>query len=262
MNRFTLTCAILFTCVAFAFAGPEPLPSGKEMKAVAEPTVEVCPDWGGFYVGGFGGFKFADTDVDVDLEGDWPFVPGFEDLEHANSGDLDFEGGELGGLIGYNFQAGKWVFGLEAAGGYLWLRDSDHFDDVVAINTYGGFTSIKSQYMVTIGPRIGYAFCRWLPYVTGGVALADVDFKQGFHILGAPVFGQEGSEDEMQVGWMVGGGMEYALTNHWRMRFQYQYIDLGSVDFDTVFTDASDFTAEHEAEMKEHNVSCAIIFGF
>ena len=262
MKKAALTLSMLCALCAFTFAGPESLPSGKEMKSVIQPVPPPCPKWSGFYVGALGGYKFGNDDVSMDLTGDWPAIPGFHDLENANSRDLDLDGAEAGGLIGYNFQLNNWVLGLEASGGYLWLRDSNHFDDVEAINTYAGYTSVKTHYLATVGPRIGYAFCRWLPYVTGGVAFGDIDFRQGFYIPGAPIFGQRGSTDEDRVGWMVGGGLEYAITNHWRIRGQYQYIDLGEADFHSVFFDAPDFTGHHEIDLREHNASVALIFGF
>lgn len=261
MKRFTLTLAILCTFTGLAYAGPEPLPSGKDMKAVVQPMAPACPDWGGFYIGGFGGYKFANGQIDADFGGDWDLIPDERDLlEGAGSEDFDYSGFEAGGLIGYNFQFNNWVFGLEGSGGYLWLRDSDG-SNISGINDYHVSTSLKSHYLGTLGPRIGYAFCRWLPYITGGVAIGDVDFDQSFRIPGSD-FGHFGSEEETKVGWMAGGGLEYALTNHWRVRAQYQYIDLGSVDFDSDFVAAPTFVGEHEASLKEHNASVAIIFGF
>ena len=131
------------------------------------------------------------------------------------------------------------------------------------INPYEGNTSLKTHYLATFGPRLGYAFCKWLPYITGGVAFGDIDFRQEFFIPARNgIFGQRGNANEAQVGWMVGGGLEYAITDHWRARGQYQYVDLGSVDFNSVFTNVPTFTGHHEASLREHNASFAIIYGF
>ena len=112
-----------------------------------------------------------------------------------------------------------------------------------------------------------------MPYVTGGVAIGDNDFHQELHqtFLGAPFFQEGGSKSETSVGWMVGGGLEYAITNHWRLRAQYQFIDLGCVDFDSAGESlsvlvppaiAAGYTGHHEACLREHNVSGAIIYQF
>ncbi len=130
-------------------------------------------------------------------------------------------------------------------------------------------SSFKTHYLATLAPRIGYAFCRWLPYVTGGAAFGDLQFNQSYAVFrGFRGIGLAGSgdEDQTNVGWMVGGGLEYALTDHWRLRGQYQYIDLGDVSFDTITTGtlqgATLFGAHHRAELTEHNASVAIIYGF
>ena len=71
------------------------------------------------------GFKFSSVDLDLSLGGEWNLnPPGKAFTEEQGSRDLDNDGAEAGGLIGYNFQRGCWVFGLEADGGYLWARNS------------------------------------------------------------------------------------------------------------------------------------------
>ena len=274
MKRFALTLSILALFAALAYAGPEPLPSGKEMKAVA-PAPPVCPTWTGFYIGGFGGYKFAATNINLDLFGNWngpspadPFDKEF--IEPRVPNDLDASGAEAGGLIGYNFQWNNLVLGLEGSGGYLWLRNSDNtgtFTVPATGDVYNVATSFKTHYLATIGPRIGYSFCRWLPYVTGGVAIGDIDFDQEItqFFRGSVLFREGGDTSDTRVGWMVGGGLEYALTDHWHLRGQYQYVDLGCTDFHsigTTFGVTTGYVADHEACLREHNASFAIIYNF
>src|SRR5881227_1141494 len=127
MRKLILTLSILCGIAALVYAGPEPLPSGKEMKAVV-PAPPACPDWSGFYVGAFSGYKFSV--VNTDLQSSDFFhahgEPAATALEENAPDDLDNSGAELGGLIGFNFQCHNWVFGAEGAGGYLWARDSDN----------------------------------------------------------------------------------------------------------------------------------------
>src|SRR3979411_728458 len=99
------------------------------MKEVA-PLPPTCPNWTGFYIGGFGGYKFAATDINLDFTGGWALNnpaagnPGDKKfIESRSPRNLDTSGGEIGGLIGYNYQWNMWVLGLEASGGYLWLDD-------------------------------------------------------------------------------------------------------------------------------------------
>src|SRR6266404_3988497 len=279
MKRFALTLSILFVFGALAYAGPEPLPSGKEMKAIA-PAPPPCPSWTGFYIGGFGGYKFGSADTDLTLGGGWDADP----LDRADRDkilsevpdDLDASGAEAGGLIGYNYQWHNWVFGLEASGAYLWLRNSDNtgtFTVPATGDLYNVSTSFKTHYLVTIGPRIGYAFCHWLPYVTGGLALGDIDFDQNITQFnqfnqGRPFFQEGGSTSDTRVGWTVGGGLEYAVNDHWKLRGQYQFVDLGDIGFNHSTPGFSfggfpvNFTGRSEVSLREHNASVAIIFEF
>ncbi|HET9857263.1 MAG TPA: outer membrane beta-barrel protein [Chthoniobacterales bacterium] len=262
MKKILLTASVLIGCALPMVAGTEQY-AGKEMKQVA-PAPPPCPSWTGFYVGAFGGYKFGATDIDLDLTGTgWELFPDAADETKSRIENLDTSGAELGGLLGYNYQWNNWVLGLEAAGGYLWLRDSKNTDSFFDNNgnEYQTSASLKTHYLVTIGPRIGYSLCKWLPYVTGGVAFGDIDFEQHVNAYDFTSH-QGGTTDDTNVGWMVGGGMEYALTDHWRVRLQYQFVDLGDADFDHK-TDAPSFVGGHsEAELREHNVSFAIMYGF
>ena len=250
------------------FAGPEALPSGKEMKQVAPVPPPPCFDWSGFYVGAFGGYKFAQVDTDLDATGDWDFFP----LDQANiqdhaPRDLDTGGGEAGGLIGYNFQWRCWVLGLEADGGYLWLRNSESsgtFSNPLATDK-SIQSAFRTHYLFTLGPRFGYAFGNLLPYVTGGLAVGDFDFEQRLHnVFPNGPYRSEGETEDTRVGWMVGGGLQYALTTHWSIRGQYQYIDLGDVSFDADGNPAIfvGFSTHNRASLREHNASFALMYKF
>src|SRR5438270_1941450 len=122
----TLTFALVCGFCAAIYAGPEPIPSGKEMKEVAPAPGPSCFNWAGFYLGVSGGYKRSNVDLDLRLSGGWDAGPiSRDETEAAGSGNLDNGGGDLGGVIGYNFQWNCWVIGLEADGSYLWARDSD-----------------------------------------------------------------------------------------------------------------------------------------
>src|SRR5437763_15527746 len=101
-KRSALTLSTLALFAALVYAGPEPLPSGKEMKQVA-PAPPPCPTWTGFYFGAFGGYKFGATDTNLTLDGSWNATA----IDRADRDailsevpdDLDARGAAAGGLI-------------------------------------------------------------------------------------------------------------------------------------------------------------------
>ncbi len=98
--------------------------------------------------------------------------------------------------------------------------------------------------------------------MTGGLAVGDLDFEQRLHRgpggENPQPYSSAGEIDDTRVGWMVGGGLQYAITDHWSIRGQYQYIDLGCVDFST----ENAFGTHSDACLREHNASFAIMYKF
>jgi len=171
---------------------PRPVPV--PMVTKAPPYVEQAFNWSGFYIGVNGG-------------GGWGHA--FSDL----SGGMHTSGGVAGGTVGYNAQFGSWVLGFEG--------DID-WSDVSGSTSAGGCPgcSIKNDWLSTARGRVGYAVGNWLPYVTGGLAVGDVQ---------ASVPGFSGATNT-QVGWAAGAGVEFALTNQWSAKLEYLHVDLGRFD--------------------------------
>jgi hypothetical protein len=74
------------------------------------------------------------------------------------------------------------VFGGEAAGSYLWLRNS-HGDLSTVGDLFGISTSFKTHYLFTVGPRVGYTWGCWMPYITGGLAVGDMEYSQNIRMI-------------------------------------------------------------------------------
>src|SRR6185312_12047858 len=99
-------------------------------------------------------------------------------------------------------------------------------------NSYTFTSSFKSDWLVTLRPRLGYAFDRLLLYATGGLAIANQKFSQSIVQLNTP-FVETGAVSRTSTGWTAGAGAEYALDNRWSLKAEYLYVDLGSVSFST-----------------------------
>jgi outer membrane immunogenic protein len=165
-------------------------------------------------------------------------------------------------LVGFNFVCHHLVLGVEGSGAYVWSGDSrvDHFDTGGTV--YRLSTSTETHYLATVGPRIGWTFCRFLPFVTGGAAFANLDFANSITFPGGgPTNFESGRKDETTFGWFVGGGLEYALTNHWHLRGDYKYADLGDVEFKSNFAGGG-APAFSRADLREHSATFGVVFQF
>src|SRR5437763_9314656 len=149
---------ILFcACAALALtvvAGPEPLPSGKEMKEVAPAPLPEC-NWSGFYIGlNVGGQWGHSENKDLD---DWNFPD--KPWGYHESGVV------AGGQVGYNFQWNWIVLGIEGDFGYMNLDGSGVEPGSPGNDTCG---ETDSGFYTKIRGRLGISFGDWLFYGTGG----------------------------------------------------------------------------------------------
>jgi outer membrane immunogenic protein len=146
--------------------------------------------WSGFYVGVNGGYGFGNADF--------------------GAADVDTRGWLGGGTVGFNLQTGSWVWGVEG--------DFDY--STISGECGGGACSTRLNWLATARGRIGYAFDRFLPYFTGGAAISEVRMRPA----GGPV------SHDTQVGWTVGGGLEWAFLGNLSAKIEYLYVDLGSAE--------------------------------
>jgi len=156
-----------------------PAPAVVEAAPVAAPARAY--DWSGVYAGIVGGYGWGDSNHTTN-----------------GSGLFSAEGYLLGGTIGYNLQAGNIVYGVEAD--VVW---SDF------AGTSAGFAT-DYDYEATLRGRVGYAFDAILPYVTGGLALVDVNGS-----------GPGYAVSETQVGLAAGAGVEVGVTENVSVKAEY-----------------------------------------
>ena len=77
--------------------------------------------------------------------------------------------------------------------------------------------------------RIGLPFDGLLIYGTGGLAFANVSMNTTVTVGEPPLGALGGASEETKVGWTLGGGSEYAVTDHVTIKAEALYFDLGSV---------------------------------
>ena len=160
-------------------------------------SAPVYANWTGFYVGLNAGYGFGKSNWDVPTVSPSPK-------------------GILGGLtLGYNYQTGIWLWGIEGDADYSGMKGS------VTCTAGGATCETKDTWLATARGRIGYAgWNNWLPYLTGGLAAGDIKATNS----------ATGSATKNKFGYALGAGVEYALYSNWSVKLEYLYVDLGKMD--------------------------------
>src|SRR5215217_3688726 len=212
--------ASLALCSGFAMAAEMPV------KAPVRPAPDAAYNWSGFYVGGNAGHSAGRAEVDYTT----PFVT----LERT-ARPSGFIGG---GQIGYNWQNGAWVYGVEADLAYR--KDSKRsiflspgtvpatagnpFGSVAGDNTI--FRN-EQDWLGTARGRVGQTWSNWLLYGTGGLAFGSTRHSVT-ETLVAPnqASFRTVSDRDQSVGWTAGAGAQVGL-GQWSLGLEYLYVDLG-----------------------------------
>jgi outer membrane immunogenic protein len=184
------------------------------MPVKAPPPVAAVFSWSGFYIGGHVGYGWGRSTTGVGL----PDALDCGGGASCESISYDTNGAFGGGYLGYNWQVNSIVFGLEAEGGYIGAKKTvfstiapDHRFET----SYGGYGAFTG--------RVGVAVDRALFYAKGGLAVARIK-NEALDDFPTPDPEHVGRSDTTRLGWAVGGGMEYALTNNWIVRGEYLYM--------------------------------------
>jgi outer membrane immunogenic protein len=169
--------------------------------------------WTGLYIGGGGGYAWGSGLTDMNVSGFF-----------NQRATPDLSSGIFSGHIGLNYQMGFLVVGAEAQ----ILSGVSGSENAPFVGcTVGGVQclvrgTVDVEDTVVLKGRLGVAFNRWLPYVTGGIAsgdissrFRDINFNGGTNVV---------HDTERHSGWTVGGGTDFALTRNWILGVEYEHI--------------------------------------
>jgi outer membrane immunogenic protein len=141
-------------------------------------------------------------------------------------------GAVAGGQTGCNYQDGNWVFGVEGEGywsGIKATQNSSFIPNILNGNTAETLgTTIKNTNDFTIAARAGIAFDRTLIYGKGGWAWGNYKVNSFDTCCGPGATTTSNSQSGYLNGFMVGLGIEHALTRNWTVKLEYDYIGFGS----------------------------------
>jgi outer membrane immunogenic protein len=171
----------------------------------APAMVAAIYDWSGFYIGinGGGGSSHAT----------WDFVG------VGREGSHDATGGTVGGQIGYRWQSGQWVFGVEGQGN--WADFSG--DNTSALFATRNRTKIDAFGLIT--GQVGYAWNNVLIYVKGGAAVVSDKYE-----ISSTAGALLASTSDTRWGGTVGAGLEYGFAPNWSVGVEYNHIFLSDKD--------------------------------
>jgi len=217
---------------SYKFGDPLLVPVAAPVLAAKAPPIDWTGySWGGLYAGGQVGMIWGANHGDY-----YVTTPGglgaYDPLDH------DAQVASVEGHIGYNWQFDHVVAGLEGSldgtnlvrSSLLPVYDPNGF---FGLATPGGTltTAVKSNLQGSLRTRLGYAWGRLLPFVTGGVALGG--FTQQSYLWGGDsqgLFNASSSRSSLRAGWTLGAGAEWAMTRSWAIRGEYRYTDFGSIN--------------------------------
>ena len=225
----------------FTPEAPRPALITKAPVKAAPGPVNFPINWTGFYVGGVGGGAFGG-------HADATFAPA-----PGTNNTFPFPGATSssrlagilgGGEIGYNYQMGPWVLGLE--GDFVWTnaRGSKACGNLVldfpANALFNSTCHDELDWLATVTGRVGYSWGRALYYVKAGAAWTHEEFSvtcndgPALNSLLRDCFSPAGnlfntiSASDTRTGWTAGFGAEFALTNNWSVKSETNYLGFGT----------------------------------
>ncbi len=182
------------------------------MKTAPAPLPVPTVDWSGWYAG-------------VSAGANWQQVQGQDNYTGYPGATASADGFIGGGLIGYNWQNGNAVYGLEG--------DISGLTGSTSESSYGwgyrgddlGTASSKIDWLSTIRGRMGLAVGNSMAYATGGLAIGGVktslDLTDGSDGIAST------SHTNTRVGWTVGTGVDQMWGPHWIVGLEGLFVDLG-----------------------------------
>ena len=190
---------------------------------------------------------------------------------YTKSDQSTFSGG---GQIGYNWQSGGFVAGLEADLSSSRARANSDTGILPppplspGLGTHRFTASMNSDWVATLRVRAGTAFDKSFVYLTAGPAFTKI--SQTAHVEfdsacggPSPACDADSASSKYKVGLAFGGGIEYKLDSHWSVKGEYLHIDFGSTHGDLPDLGSypgSSFT--QEIRLREDNLKIGVNYKF
>ncbi|WP_336278838.1 outer membrane protein [Bartonella sp. CB175] len=254
--KYLITTSVIITISASAVQAADVIVSRESVSVAPIITIPTF-SWTGLYLGGqIGGFS-SKTRMDV-LDGDnttsvhevhLPELSGFVGGLYAGS-NVDFGNGLVMGVDTDIIWANKEIKKLEtttiktavqiANTHYMLIDAGIKIKDGVEVGEGDRRTdgySVKEKWTGATRVRIGFAADRFLPYVAGGIAYTQLRSVHTVSIAGKDenyqiiASGTVSDETKSLVGYTLGAGVDFAITDNVMVRAEYRYSDFGKKKF-------------------------------
>ncbi len=187
------------------------------------PMLPPIFSWTGCYLGAHVGGGWARKDVTDPVQLVQDNLSGGPVTAGVTTVSVSPAGLVVGGQFGCDYQfAPGWVAGFEGAASGSTMNGSTSVTLPVSGDT--ALVSARTDFIASATARLGYAADRWLFYVKGGAAFAGDKYDVTGTFTGIP-FGFEGLDQ--RLGWVVGGGVDWAFYHHWSLVLEYDYYQFG-----------------------------------
>jgi outer membrane immunogenic protein len=186
-------------------------------------------NWTGLYLGGNGGFNFSHYDI-APSDDAFPYTVPVFGLSKTEEG---FFGG---GQIGYNYQLGHFVLGLEgdfdgASSHHATTKLVDVLNPPLP-DTVRTERSAELDWNASARLRGGLALGNFLFYATGGGAFAHLNVHAkdtlGSIFTHTAVSSIDDGNDKTAVGWTAGAGADWAVTKWLSVGLEYRHSGFGT----------------------------------
>jgi len=202
LNRLAAGSAVL-AVAAVASVG---IAQADGMPGRARVAYETPWNWSGFYFGVHSGFAWTDFDA--------AFVSGIPNFGVSHDAPV------VGGQIGIQHQWGNIVLGVEGSLTTAY-RDDHASTDCPPPNNLAFTCAARFNDVLTVGPRLGWAMGKYMPYLTGGYANARFAEKISIKASSSNPF----EDSNRHGGWFIGGGVDMALSHGWTLGLDYRHYE-------------------------------------
>jgi outer membrane immunogenic protein len=231
MIRLLLSSSALATLLV---GGPA-MAADQAAKAPILTKAPLMPvfSWTGFYIGGNAGGQWGQDNVATTTSVANFGLAGATAVDLASPTAVKPRGWLAGGQVGYNVQVNHAVLGFE--GDADWVSGSAAralgFPGPAPAAGDTLSNSTQANFLATLRPRLGAAFDHSLLYITGGLAVGTVKTTDSMAVISGTVL-ESTSATATRIGWVAGGGFEYAFTDNWSAKVEALHVDLGGT-YDT-----------------------------